>query len=75
MPNYCSSIFNLSVIIRIVDTLCILSVPMKRHYAPDKRSLLAIEYNEDTIEVIEENDVDKVLDKAPDKTSRVETAA
>ena len=42
MPNYCSSIFKLSVINRIVDTVCILSVPMKRHYAPDKRILLAI---------------------------------
>ena len=48
---------------------------MKRHYASDKRCLLAIEYNKDPIEVIEDKGDDKVLVKAPVTQTELETTA
>ena len=75
MLSYCISILNLSVINRIVDAVCILSVPMTRHYAPDKRCLFAIECNKGSNEVMKENNVDEVLVTAPANTCRDETAA
>ena len=75
MLSYCSSILNLSVMNRIVDTVCILSMSMKRHYAPDKRCLFVREFNKGSNDAVKEYDIDEDLGPAPTNTCRDETAA